>query len=1014
MQPKMQSHARMTTLISTLLLTTLSSFAASSAFQLKFVTQPAGSIVGANLTNVTVQILDKVGTNVAQSGTAINLALTRGSGLNGVTNLISNASGQVTFTNLKVMLAGNNDALLVTASGLKSATSTGFIVSKGTTATAVSSSSTNLVYGQSITFTAAVSLLAPATGTPSGTVTFKDSGVTLGAGTLNSSGVATFSTNRISAATAGRTITAVYGGDSNFSGSTSSNFLQAVSKLALTVSGITASNKVYNGTTSAALNFSNATLGTILAGDTVTLNSTAAKGVFADKTVGTNKTVAVAGLALAGASAANYSVTAPTAPANITPRSLALTAKGANKIYDGTSNAVVTLADNRLAGDAFTNNCAAAAFANKNVGTAISVNVSGLTITGADAGNYVLTNLTALTSANITPAALTVSGIIASNKIYDATTTAPLNFSAAKLATIFGGDAVTLNATNAKGAFASKAIGTGKTVTVSSLAITGANAGNYTLTLPAATANITARSLTLTATGANKIYDGTTAATVKLADNRVVGDALTDSYASAAFTNKNAGTNILINVSGLAITGTDSANYALTGNNTAAAANITKATLTVSGILASNKVYDATTTATLIFTNATLVTLLGGDTVTLTTTAAKGVFASKTVATGKTVAVSGLTIAGTGAGNYTLTQPTTTASITARNLTIAAKGANKVYDGTMTATVTLADNRVAGDVLTDSYASAAFTNQNAGTNILINVSGLAATGTDSANYVLTGTNTTAAASIAQAALTVAANSLSRAYATTNPPLTAAFSGFVPGESVTNSDLLGAPALTTTAKTNSVVGPYPITITKGTLVSVNYALKFINGILTVTKADTTALLSTTINPALTNQNITFAAKVTPLVTTVLPPTGIIQFKSNGTNKLGNAVNLASGQANLTTLAGALGNGNVIITAEYSDPAGNFNASTNTLSQLVVTTTTPPPCKLSLAPASLVHDGMVTASLAGTAGQTYVIQATSDLINWVSISTNVADAAGLVSLIDSNAVAYPSRFYRAYSP
>ena len=107
----MQSHARMTTLISTLLLTTLSTFAASSAFQLKFVTQPAGSIVGANLTNVTVQILDKVGTNVAQSGTAINLALTRGSGLNGVTNLISNASGQVTFTNLKVMLAGNNDAL---------------------------------------------------------------------------------------------------------------------------------------------------------------------------------------------------------------------------------------------------------------------------------------------------------------------------------------------------------------------------------------------------------------------------------------------------------------------------------------------------------------------------------------------------------------------------------------------------------------------------------------------------------------------------------------------------------------------------------------------------------------------------------------------------------------------------------------------------------------------------------------------------------------------------------------
>ena len=320
---------------------------------------------------------------------------------------------------------------------------------------------------------------------------------------------------------------------------------------------------------------------------------------------------------------------------------------------------------------------------------------------------------------------------------------------------------------------------------------------------------------------------------------------------------------------------------------------------------------------------------------------------------------------------------------------------------------------MAGDVLTDSYASAGFTNKNVGTNILINVYGLAIAGTDSANYALAATNTSATASIMAAALTVAGANLSRPYATTNPMLSAVYSGFVAGESLANSDLTGSPVLTTTATTNSPVGNYPITIAKGTQASVNYTLKYTNGILTVTKADTTALLSTTLNPARTNQNITFAAKISPLAATVLPPAGNIQFKSNGTNKLGSAIPLSSGLANVTILAATLGQSNAVITAEYSDPAGNFNSSTNSLTQSIVTVVvSPPPSKLSLAPS--FGSGNVTAQLSGVAGQTYIIQASTDLIHWTSFSTNVADASGGVSLVDSNAVVYPSRFYRAFSP
>src|SRR5206468_532852 len=127
-----------------------------------------------------------------------------------------------------------------------------------------------------------------------------------------------------------------------------------------------------------------------------------------------------------------------------------------------------------------------------------------------------------------------------------------------------------------------------------------------------------------------------------------------------------------------------------------------------SGITASNKTYDATTTATLITTSAALVGKVSGDVVNLATNAATGAFADKTVGTGKTVTVSGCTVSGADAGNYSLTQPTTTANITSRTLTITATGVDKVYDRTTTGTVTLSDNRISGDVLTDSYTSATF------------------------------------------------------------------------------------------------------------------------------------------------------------------------------------------------------------------------------------------------------------------------------------------------------------------
>ena len=90
-------------------------------------------------------------------------------------------------------------------------------VATASTAT-LSASATSVAVGASVTFTATVT---PASGTPTptGTVTFKDGATTLGTGTLNSSGVATYTLSSL--AEGAHSVTASYGGDSRNLASTS-------------------------------------------------------------------------------------------------------------------------------------------------------------------------------------------------------------------------------------------------------------------------------------------------------------------------------------------------------------------------------------------------------------------------------------------------------------------------------------------------------------------------------------------------------------------------------------------------------------------------------------------------------------------------------------------------------------------------------------------------------------------------------------------------------------------------
>src|SRR6185369_6146987 len=224
--------------------------------------------------------------------------------------------------------------------------------------------------------------------------------------------------------------------------------------------------------------------------------------------------------------------------------------------------------------------------------------------------------------------------------------------------------------------------------------------------------DITAVSVSGNITADNKVYDGTTAATIATRGltGAVGGDDVSLSGGTAVFADKNVGTGKTVTATGLSLGGTDAGNYTLSSTNASTTADITARSLTV-GATGQNKAYDGNTDATVTLSNDRV----SGDTVSADYTAAS--FADKNVGTGKIISVSGISISGADVDNYTLSSTTASASadITARSLTVTATGVNKVYDGSTTASVSLADDRLSGDSLTDDYTSASFEDKNVGT-----------------------------------------------------------------------------------------------------------------------------------------------------------------------------------------------------------------------------------------------------------------------------------------------------------
>ena len=187
-----------------------------------------------------------------------------------------------------------------------------------------------------------------------------------------------------------------------------------VAKRTITVTGITASDRAYDGTAAATLDVSGAAFGPtdVLAGDIVTLNTAGATGTFTpDGSAGAGKTVQIAGLTLAGADAANYAVTQPTTTASISTIDLTVSFIAADRFYDGTTAAAISSCSvaTVLAGDVVTcdHSGATASFANASTGSGKTVTGTGFVLAGADAANYVIDTVDT-TTADIAKALQTV------------------------------------------------------------------------------------------------------------------------------------------------------------------------------------------------------------------------------------------------------------------------------------------------------------------------------------------------------------------------------------------------------------------------------------------------------------------------------------------------------------------------------------------------------------------------------------------------------------------------------
>jgi len=546
-------------------------------------TQPEQTVAGQTLRpngGPVVEVRDTL--SAPMEGVEVTVVLNGGSLASGTTSVETGEDGRATFSDLVIQTAQADYSLTFTA-GTRTVTSADFPVLPAAPKTAtLSTSPADTVYGSPIEGAPTVTLTdafnnvvrngVNITASLNGAALRAASTITVATG---ANGQAVFDNLVPRAAGTGFTLTfnTAAGGVPDV---TSDPF--QVTPLELTVGGsFTAEDKTYDGTTATVIGTDSLVLQTPVAGDDVRLDDVVV--AFSQTNAGTGIAVSITSAELDGDDKDNYTLSlggAPVASATIDKAPLTINGEftALDKAYDGTTTAQIDTDDLSLVGvvdgeDVALN--AVANFAQSNIGTDITVNLTSSTISGAaNLSNYSFSTVDApTTEAAITEKILTIGGsFTAANKTYDTTTSATIVTDSLVLNGVVTGEDITLDAV---AEFESAGIGTGLTVNLESSAISGPGIANYELQIagaPTTTADITAQLVTIQGsfTAQDKAFDGTTAATIAinaLTLDGVLNDQAVTLDAVANFDNAGPGNDILVHLDSSKLAGADAGNYQL-------------------------------------------------------------------------------------------------------------------------------------------------------------------------------------------------------------------------------------------------------------------------------------------------------------------------------------------------------------------------------------------------------------------------------------------------------------------
>jgi hypothetical protein len=567
----------------------------------------------------------------------------------------------------------------ITASGTLSAVST-------TYGTASASPASFTVFGANMS--AGIAVTPPAGFEVSTSSTFaSDVGSNASPITVGSSGTIASTTVYVRLAATASVGSSPYSGNIVLTSSGASNVNVAtasstVTAKGLTITGLSAANKNWDGTTTVSVTGTPAYSG-LVNGETFSVTGTVT-WAFPDANVGTNKTLTRTGSF--NTTSSNYTVTQPTLTANIA--AVAPEAPTITGITAGNSQLSVAFTAGADGGSAITN-------------YKYSIDGGTLVSVGSTSSPFIITGLTNNQSYAVRLYAVNTAGDSVASLAANGTPLAPSSPTITVAPATFGSAFSTTYGT----ASSTQTFAVSGSTLSSDLTVTAPTGTEISLSSGSGYAGSLVLPQTSGAVSSTTIYA------------RLKATASAGSYNGQSFSVSSSGAT------------TQNVAKTATGNV------VGQAALTIIGIGIANKVYDRATTATITGT-ATYGGLQNGESFGVTGTPSAS-FATATVGLAKPVTVTGYTAPNS---NYTLIQPTLAADISAVALTVTGATVNpKSYDGNTVATITGAtlSGVISPDVVTlTGGTSGAFANANVGTGIAVSTT-MGITGADAGNYSFT-------------------------------------------------------------------------------------------------------------------------------------------------------------------------------------------------------------------------------------------------------------------------------------